>query len=113
MVSDNFQKNNNGVIDKFLSVIDGDNKIILADKLLDNKILSVLNDQELINSALAFFDNNLNISETSRNTFMHRNTLIYRIDKIEKLTGLNLRNLKDAVSFLLMKTLYDRIKNIR
>ena len=43
--------------------------------------------------------NNLNVSETSRQLFIHRNTLVYRIEKLEKITGLDLRNFDDAVTF--------------
>ena len=46
-----------------------------------------------------FFENNLNVSETSRQLFIHRNTLVYRIEKLEKITGLDLRNFDDAVTF--------------
>ena len=46
-----------------------------------------------------FFENNLNVSETSRGLFVHRNTLVYRLEKIRKLTGLDLRNFDDAIVF--------------
>ncbi|NMA17481.1 MAG: PucR family transcriptional regulator [Clostridiaceae bacterium] len=48
-----------------------------------------------------FFENSLNGSETSRQLFVHRNTLVYRLDKVEKITGLDLRNFEDAVLFKL------------
>ena len=47
----------------------------------------------------SFFENNLNVSETSRKLFVHRNTLVYRLEKIRKLTGLDLRRFEDAVTF--------------
>ena len=56
-------------------------------------------DQEILNTILAFFDNNLNVSETSRKLFIHRNTLVYRLDKIKKLTGLDLREFDNAITF--------------
>ena len=46
-----------------------------------------------------FFENNLNVSETSRKLFVHRNTLVYRLEKIKKLTGLDLREFDDAIVF--------------
>jgi carbohydrate diacid regulator len=46
-----------------------------------------------------FFENNLNVSETSRKLFVHRNTLVYRLDKIKKLTGLDLRQFDHAITF--------------
>lgn len=48
-----------------------------------------------------FFENNLNGSETSRQLFVHRNTLVYRLDKVQKITGLDLRSFDDAVMFKL------------
>lgn len=46
-----------------------------------------------------FFENNLNVSETSRQLYIHRNTLVYRLDKLEKSTGLDLRIFDDAITF--------------
>ncbi|MCD7927532.1 MAG: helix-turn-helix domain-containing protein [Oscillospiraceae bacterium] len=46
-----------------------------------------------------FFENNLNVSETARKLFIHRNTLVYRLEKIKKLTGLDLREFDDAITF--------------
>lgn len=46
-----------------------------------------------------FFENNLNVSETSRQLYIHRNTLVYRLDKLQKSTGLDLRVFEDAITF--------------
>ena len=46
-----------------------------------------------------FFENSLNVSETSRQLYIHRNTLVYRLDKIQKSTGLDLRVFEDAITF--------------
>ena len=56
-------------------------------------------DSETLMTIQKFFDNSLNISETSRQLFIHRNTLVYRLDKIQKLTGLDLREFDDAIIF--------------
>ncbi len=56
-------------------------------------------DNETIYTIQKFFENNLNVSETSRKLFVHRNTLVYRLDKIKKLTGLDLREFDDAIIF--------------
>ncbi len=56
-------------------------------------------DQETLFTIQRFFDNNLNVSETSRGLFVHRNTLVYRLEKIKKLTGLDLREFDDAITF--------------
>ena len=59
----------------------------------------------MLGTAEEFLDNSLNVSETSRNLFMHRNTLMYRLDKIERMTGLNLRKFSDAVTFRIITIL--------
>lgn len=56
-------------------------------------------DDEIIKTMQCFFKNSLNISETARHMYIHRNTLVYRIEKVLKLTGLDLRNFDNAVSF--------------
>ena len=56
-------------------------------------------DRETLSTIQCFFDNNLNVSETSRKMFVHRNTLVYRLDKIKKITGLDLREFDNAITF--------------
>ncbi|MEG2813614.1 MAG: helix-turn-helix domain-containing protein [Oscillospiraceae bacterium] len=56
-------------------------------------------DQETLFTIHKFFENNLNVSETSRKLFVHRNTLVYRLEKIKKLTGLDLREFDHAIVF--------------
>ncbi len=56
-------------------------------------------DQETILTIQKFFKHNLNVSETARELFVHRNTLVYRLDKIEKITGLDLREFDQSVTF--------------
>ena len=56
-------------------------------------------DQETLFTINKFFENNLNVSETSRKLFVHRNTLVYRLEKIKKLTGLDLRQFDHAIVF--------------
>jgi len=56
-------------------------------------------DQETLDTINRFFENNLNVSETSRKLFVHRNTLVYRLEKIKKLTGLDLREFDHAIVF--------------
>ena len=78
--------------------------------LLDGKSAEVLTDEEILCTATAFLDNNLNASETSRKMFLHRNTLNYRLDKIEKTTGLDIRNFSDAMTFRLITILSKLIR---
>ncbi len=56
-------------------------------------------DEETLVTINKFFENNLNVSETSRKLYIHRNTLVYRLDKLEKSTGLDLRVFEDAITF--------------
>ena len=56
-------------------------------------------DRETLMTIQCFFENNLNVSETSRKLFVHRNTLVYRLDKIRKITGLDLREFEHAITF--------------
>lgn len=56
-------------------------------------------DEETLITINKFFENNLNVSETSRQLYIHRNTLVYRLDKLQKSTGLDLRVFEDAITF--------------
>lgn len=70
----------------------------------------VFEDEEMLTTAESFLQSSLNVSETSRNLYMHRNTLLYRLDKIERATGLNIRSFSDAVSFRVLTVLYRLLK---
>jgi len=78
--------------------------------LLDDEAKNIFSDSEMINTAEEFLENSLNVSETSRNIYVHRNTLMYRLDKIERSTGLNVRKFSDAVTFRLITILYKLLK---
>lgn len=80
------------------------------DELLSEEARELLDDEEMLGTAEGFLLNNLNLSETSRNLFMHRNTLLYRLDKIERITGMNIRKFSDAISFRVLTILYKLIK---
>ena len=56
-------------------------------------------EEETLTTIYKFFENSLNVSETSRQLFIHRNTLVYRLDKLQKSTGLDLRVFEDAITF--------------
>ena len=55
-------------------------------------------DEEILTTVNTFLDNNLNVSETARQLYVHRNTLLYRLEKLEKLTGLDIRVFEDALT---------------
>ena len=63
---------------------------------------------DLMLTADCFFANGMNISETARKLYMHRNTLIYRLNKIQKTCGIDLRNFEMAVTFQILRVLYEQ-----
>ena len=75
-------------------------------KMFINEVLHGLSmdqfDEETLTTVNKFFENNLTVSETSRQLYIHRNTLVYRLDKLQKMTGLDLRNFDDAIIFKIM-----------
>lgn len=71
---------------------------IFIDEIFGSNIPAEL-DEETLTTINKFFENNLNVSETSRQLFVHRNTLVYRIEKLQKSTGLDIRVFDDALTF--------------
>lgn len=67
-------------------------------------------DEEILTTVNKFFENNLNVSETSRQLFVHRNTLVYRLEKLEKATGLDVRTFDDALTFKIALMVVNYIK---
>jgi carbohydrate diacid regulator len=80
------------------------------DLLIETGKEDVFSDEEIVSTAEGFLDNDLNVSETSRKLFLHRNTLIYRLDKIERSTGLDVRKFSDALTFKLINLLNKLVK---
>lgn len=78
--------------------------------LLNENSIEILKDDEMLSTAETFLNNNLNLSETSRKLYMHRNTLTYRLDKLQKVMGFDIRNFSDAVTFRLVTILYRLLK---
>lgn len=72
---------------------------IFIDEIFGGRAIPDEIDEETLNTINKFFENNLNVSETSRQLFVHRNTLVYRIEKLEKTTGLDIRTFDDALTF--------------
>ena len=71
---------------------------MFIEEIFDWESLDVI-DGETLNIIRTFFENNLNLSETSRQLYVHRNTLVYRFEKIQKRFGLDLRSFEDALTF--------------
>ena len=78
--------------------------------LLENydieKFKKIFNDSDMMSTIDCLFDNDLNVSRTARKMYMHRNTLIYRLNKFKEITSLDVRIFSDAVIFILIYTLY-------
>ena len=72
---------------------------------MDSAAREIFSDPEMTDTAEEFLENSLNASETSRKLYLHRNTLTYRLDKIERATGLNIRKVSDAVVFRMITIL--------
>ena len=70
-------------------------------------------DEEELTTVFSFFENNLNISETARQLYVHRNTLVYRLEKIEKKTGLDVRKFDDALTFKIAIMVADHMKYMK
>ena len=69
-------------------------------------------DEETLTTINKFFENNLTVSETSRQLYIHRNTLVYRLDKLQKSTGLDLRVFEDAITFKIALMVVRYMKNM-
>lgn len=89
---------NSSMLPRLLGKLTPENLEWCENILNDENIQLFLKDDELIKTVEIFFENNLNISKTSANGFMHRNTLLYRIEKIARITGLDIRKFEDAVT---------------
>ncbi|MBQ9408280.1 MAG: helix-turn-helix domain-containing protein [Clostridia bacterium] len=89
------------VLERFLAGIPEETAAVFHQTLFNRKT-SKLFSEEMLNTIETFFDNSLNLSETARQLYIHRNTLVYRLDKIQKIVGLDLRAFDDAVTFKLL-----------
>ena len=96
------------ILTKILNRIPREEVEQYVSETMDEKFKDILDDEETLSTAEGFLEQSLNISETARNLYMHRNTVLYRLDKIQRITGLNLRQFPDAVAFKVLLALYRR-----
>ena len=89
------------VLERFLADIPEDTAAMFHQTLFNRRTTKIFS-EEMLNTIETFFDNSLNLSETARQLYIHRNTLVYRLDKIQKTVGLDLRAFDDAVTFKLL-----------
>lgn len=80
-------------------------------EVFGEKIPDILDDEEAMSTINKFFENNLNISETARQLYVHRNTLVYRLERIQKAIGLDIRTFDDAMTFRIAVMVIAHIKN--
>lgn len=105
-ILDKFITLNDLLVYKYISSISKDSSIY---NLIDSKYIKSL-DKDFIMTGIKFLENDLNISKTSSDLFLHRNTLIYRLEKIKETLSLDLRNFKDAFIFYIMIKSYFKNK---
>ena len=86
------------ILERLLACVPEDERKKVRDQVLDSKTRKMLND-EMRETIRVFFENDLNLSTTARQMFVHRNTLTYRLDRVKKATGLDLRTFQDAIAF--------------
>lgn len=82
-------------------------------EVFGDNIPEVLDDEEAMSTIAKFFENNLNISETARQLYVHRNTLVYRLERIEKSIGLDIRTFDDAMTFRIAVMVLAHMKDQR
>lgn len=70
-------------------------------------------DEEIVSTVYKFFENSLNVSETARQMFIHRNTLVYRVEKLKALTGLDVRVFDDALTFMIAMMVYNYLRYLK
>ena len=82
-------------------------------EVFGDEVPQILDDEEAMSTISKFFENNLNISETARQLYVHRNTLVYRLERIEKAIGLDIRTFDDAMIFKIATMVLAHIKDSR
>lgn len=94
----------NLLLERFLSEVSPELGADYNARIFNRKTARLFND-EMVHTIESFFDNSLNLSETARKLYIHRNTLVYRLEKVQHAIGLDLRNFDDAVTFKMMMLL--------
>lgn len=92
------------LLERFLDTVAQPSASSFGAMIFNNKTARLFND-EMVHTIEVFFENNLNLSEAARKLYIHRNTLVYRLEKVQRLTGFDLREFDDAVTFKLMMLL--------
>ena len=99
---------NKQMLERLSDLIPNDRASLFRDKIISQDAQKILTD-DLLETIRAFFQNDLNLSTTARQLFIHRNTLIYRLDKVRKATGLDLKKFEDAAVFRFLMSFSERL----
>ena len=86
------------ILERILSSVPAERRTELKKDIFNDKAKKLLN-AEMVETVRVFFENDLNLSTTAKKLYLHRNTLTYRLDRIHRETGLDLRTFKDAAAF--------------
>lgn len=100
----------NGLLNIIADYVPLKDVLAFSNELIDDKFRGIMENEEMARCVEYFFECDLNVAETSRKSFLHRNTLLYRLDRIQGLTGLNIRHFDDAVTFKILMMIYNLTK---
>jgi len=92
------------LLERFLNDLPVDSSARYSSMIFNRQTAKLFND-EMLHTIETFFENSLNLSETARKLYIHRNTLVYRLEKVQRAIGLDLRSFDDAVAFKMMMLL--------
>ena len=106
MVGSNVHSYREFILIKMLEELPENKLMSYVSELTDDDFKALMESGEMMETAEEFLNSNLNVSEAARNLYLHRNTMLYRLDKIERATGLNIRSFSDAVSFRVLTLIY-------
>lgn len=106
MVGGNVHSYREFILIKMLEELPENKLMSYISELTDDDFKSLMDNEEMMETVEGFLNSNLNVSEAARNLYLHRNTMLYRLDKIERATGLNIRSFSDAVSFRVLTLIY-------
>jgi DNA-binding PucR family transcriptional regulator len=103
-LNENYQKNIS--LTGLVSALSDEQKTQLAQPYDLKKFAVIFEDNDMMSTCISLFENSLNVSLTARKMYMHRNTLIYRLNKIKKITGLDVCDFRQAITFIVLHILY-------
>ena len=98
------------MLERFLMSVPREDSLRYHSLLFNRKTAKLFN-EEMLQTIEMFFRKDLNLSDTARQLFIHRNTLVYRLDKVQRQVGLDLRKFEDAVTFKMLLEMRKCVNN--